>query len=102
MTNYEIFVKFDDRNIVFTQKYVVGKQQIRLYHLSGREKTDVSACLDFLKKLQKKYGFSSSTNWSTFFFSYFDDGNNICVYQFVSEGEIEKRMFEQFCSLAIF
>ena len=48
MTNYEIFDllcfdfedKFDDGNIAFTQKYV-GKQQIRLYHLSGREKIDV-------------------------------------------------------------
>ena len=46
MTNYEIFDllysdfedKFDDGNIVFTQKYVVDKQQIRLYHLSEREK----------------------------------------------------------------
>ena len=110
MTNYEIFDllysdfedKFDDGNIVFTQKYVVDKQQIRLYHLSGREKINVLTCLDFLNKLQEKYGFSSSTNWSPFFFSYFGTGNNIFVYQFVRENEDEKSMFEQICSLAIY
>ena len=108
MTNYEIFDllcfdfedKFDDGNIAFTQKYV-GKQQIRLYHLSGREKIDVFMCLDFLNKLQENCGFSCSTNWSPFFFSYFEAGNNICVYQVVSENEDEKRMFEQICSLVI-
>ena len=93
--------KFDNDNIVFTQKYLLGKQQIHLYHLSGRENIDVFTCLDFLNKLQEKNGFSSSTNWSPFFSSYFDVGNNICVYQFVSENENVKRMFEQFCSLAI-
>ena len=93
--------KFDNDNIVFTQKYLLGKQQIHLYHLSGRENIDVFTCLDFLNKLQETNGFSSSTNWSPFFSSYFDAGNNICVYQFVSENENTKRMFEQFCSLAI-
>ena len=109
MRNYETFDllysdfndKFDDDNTAFTQKYVVGTLQIRLYDLSRREKTDVFTCLDFLNKLQEKYGFSFYTNWSSFCFSYFDVGNNICVYQFDSENEYGERMFEQFCSLAI-
>ena len=69
MRNYETFDllysdfkdKFGDSNTTFTQKYIVSKQLIRFYHLSGREKIDVFMCLDFLNKLQEKYGFSFST-----------------------------------------
>ena len=46
MTTYEIFDplycdlknRFDEDIVVFTQKYVVGYQQIHLYHLNGTEK----------------------------------------------------------------
>ena len=47
MTNYEIFDllysefrdKFDDNNFVFTQKYVVDKQQIRIHFLKKEKKS---------------------------------------------------------------
>lgn len=76
MTNYEIFDplycdfkdRFDEDIVVFAQKYVVGYQQIHLYHLNGKEKNDALSCLAFLKKLQEKFGFSS-TKWSPFYFN---------------------------------
>ena len=64
MTNYEIFHllysefrdKFDDDNVVFTQKYIVGKRQIRIHFLNEKKKKiDVVECLDFLNKLQEKF-----------------------------------------------
>ena len=63
MSNYEIFHllysefrdKFDDDNVVFTQKYVVGKRQIRIHFLNEEKKNDVVECLDFLNKLQEKF-----------------------------------------------
>ena len=62
MTNYEIFHllysefrdKFDDDNVVFIQKYVVGKQKICIHFLKD-EKNDVVECLNFLNKLQEKF-----------------------------------------------
>lgn len=76
MTDYEIYDllysnfkdKFDDDNIVFTQKYMVGHQKIHICHLKVKKKIDAFDCLDFLNKLQEKYGFSS-TKWSPFLFS---------------------------------
>lgn len=108
MTNYEIFDllycdfkdKFDEDNVVFTQKYVIGHQQILLYRLKGKEKFDAFACLEFLNNLQEKYGFSS-TKLSPFYFNYFNANDSICEYQFVSENEDEKRMYEHFRSHAI-
>ena len=59
MTNFETFDllysefrdKFDDGNVFFIQKYVVGKQQIRIHFLNEEKKIDVVECLDFLNKL---------------------------------------------------
>ena len=75
---------------MFTQKYVIGHQQICLYHLKGKEKIDVFACLEFLNCLQEKFAYHAS--WSPFYFNYFNAENGIFVYQSVSENEDEKRV----------
>ena len=90
MTSYEISnllysdlrQKYEDDNLVFTQKYTVGRQ-----------------CLDFLNKLQEKYAYCSQ--WTSFYFSQFPTPHNIVVYQFLSENKKEVRMHEHFCRLAI-
>ena len=54
MTNYEVFKllytdqrhKFEGENRVFSQKYTIGQQQIRIHCLKD-EKLDVVECLDF-------------------------------------------------------
>lgn len=99
MTDYEIYDllysnfkdKFDDDNIVFTQKYMVGHQKIHICHLKVKKKIDAFDCLDFLNKLQEKYKMVS-----IFIFNHFDVNNNICVYQFVSENEEKKRRRRSF------
>ena len=61
MSNYEIFdllysdviKKFDAENRVFTHKYVVGKQRIRIHLLKPDEETDPFEILDFSNKLQE-------------------------------------------------
>ena len=61
MTNYEIFEllyaafrdKFDDENVVFTQKYVVGKQQIRIHFLNEEKKLMLLNVLIFLTNCKK-------------------------------------------------
>ena len=73
--------KFDDDNVVFTQKYEVGKQQIRIYFSKKEKKINVVECLNFLNKLQKKFAYVS--DWTSFYFNCFDAGNNIAaVYLF--------------------
>ena len=83
MANSEIFDllysefrhKFEDDNRVFTQKYVVGKQQIRIHFLKEYNKIGVVQRLDFLNKLQEKFAYIS--DWTTFSFNCFVSGNNI-------------------------
>ena len=61
MSNYEIFdllysdviKKFDTENRVFTHKYVVGKQRIRIHLLKPDEEIDPFEILDSLNKLQE-------------------------------------------------
>ena len=73
--------KFDDDNVVFTQKYEVGKQQIRIYFSKKEKKINVVECLNFLNKLQKKFAYVS--DWTSFYFNCFDAGTNIAaVYLF--------------------
>ena len=92
--------KFDDDNVVFTQKYEVGKQQIRIYFSKKEKKINVVECLNFLNKLQKKFAYVS--DWTSFYFNCFDAGNNIAaVYLFQSENEDQICMYEHFCNLAI-
>ena len=103
MINYEIFDllysefrhKSDDDNVVFTQQYVVGKLQIRIQFLKEENKIDVVECLVFLNKLQGKFVYVS--DWLPFYFNCFKAGNNIFVYQFVSETEHQILMYEHFC-----
>ena len=107
MTNYEIFDlvfgdfndKFEENDLIFTQKYVVGHQQISIYALKDKENVDVVACLDFLKGLQEKFAYHNS--WSPFYVNYFDDNNGIRVNRFFCKNEEEKRMYERFCDLSI-
>ena len=107
MTSYEISDllysdlrhKYEDDNLVFTQKYTVGRQQIRIHCLKNEKKLDVIECLDFLNKLQEKYAYCSQ--WTPLNFSQFPTPHNIIVYQFLSENEEEVRIYEHFCRLAI-
>ena len=64
-----------------------------------KKKIAVVEYLDFLNKLKEKFAYVS--DWTQFYFICFNAGNNIVVYQFISENENEIRMFEHFCSLAI-
>ena len=67
MTNYKIFDllysesrhKFEDDNGIFTQRYVVGKQQIRIDSLKEENRISQVECLDFLNKLQEKFAYGS-------------------------------------------
>ena len=69
-------------------------------HFSKDEKKiDITACLDFLSKLQEKY--EVGRDWSPFYFHCFESRNNICVYEFESTNLEEIRIYENFCSLAI-
>ena len=75
MSSYEIFdllfsdfmKKFDANSRVFTHKYVVGKQQIRIHLLKSDDKLNVNECLDFLKKAQEPFGYYK--DWSKLHFS---------------------------------
>ena len=106
MTKYEIFgLAFDDsmdkieeNDLIFTQKFVVGDQQISIYALNDKQKVDVVTCLDFLNRLQEKFVYHNS--WYPFCFNYFGDNNDIRVHRFC-KNEDEKRLHEHFCNLAI-
>ena len=62
MSNYEIFdhlysdvvEKFNADNRVFTHKYVVGKQRIKIYLLKINEETNSDEILDFFKQVTGK------------------------------------------------
>lgn len=106
MTNYGIFDflyselrhTFENDNFVFTQKYLVGKQRIRIYCFKDK-KNDLVVCLHFLNKLQRKYVCCS--DWSPFYFSRFKNACNILFYPFLSKNEEEIRRYEHFCCLGI-
>ena len=55
--------------------------------------------MDFLSHLQEKLAYHNS--WTPFCFTYFDNNNGIRVYKFICKNEDEKRMYDQFCCLAI-
>ena len=96
MSNYETFdllyfdeiKKFDADSRVFTHKYVVGKQRIRIHLLKFNEQIDPVEILDFLNKLQEKYSYHS--DGSPFYFSsHFLKHQNIKIFGFLSENEEE-------------
>ena len=109
MSTYEIFdllysdliEKFGSDNRIFTHKYLVGKQRIRL-HLLKPETEDLDPVeeLDFLNKLQEKYSYGS--HWCRFHFSnYRLKYQNIIIFKFLSQNEEEIRMYQRFCELTI-
>ena len=109
MSTYEIFdlfysdliEKFESGNMIFTHKYVVGKQRIRLHLLKPETKDlDPVEILDFLKKLQEKYSYDS--HWSRFRFSNYPiKYQNIMIFEFSSQNEKEIRMYQHFCDLTV-
>ena len=70
MSTYKIFDllftdvkdKFEDENCVFTQKFVIGVQQIRVYRLNQSSKIDVGKALETLNDLQEKFAYHE--HWS--------------------------------------
>ena len=112
MSRYEIFdllyldliQKFESDNRIFTHKYVVGKQKIRLHLLKPEtedlEPVEIHQILDFLNKLQEKYSYDS--HWSHFHFSNYPlKYQNIMISEFLSQNEEEIRMYQCFCDLTI-
>ena len=76
--NYKIFdllcsdviEKFGSDDRVFTQKYVVGKQRIRMHLLRpDDEDLDPAEIVDLLNKLQEKYSYHSI--WTPCYFSWY-------------------------------
>ena len=109
MTSYEIFdllcadvtKKFRSDNRIFTYKYVVGKQRIRI-HILKQETEDIDPVdiLNFLNQLQQNYGYHS--NWSRFYFNcFYLPDQKITIFEFLAQNEEEIRMFQHFCDLAI-
>ena len=88
MTPHEIFdllcadvtKKFRSDNIIFTYKYVVGKQRIRTHILKQEtEDIDLVNILNFLNQLQQECGYHS--NWSRFYFNCFNlPDQNITIF----------------------
>ena len=87
--------KFDADSCVFTQKYVVGKQQITIHRLKSNDKLNVNECLDS----QESFGYYK--DWSKFHFPYFVASHNVMVFQFLSTNDNEVLMYNNFCALAI-
>ena len=108
-TSYEIFdllfadvtKKFRSDNRIFTYKYVVGKQRIRI-HILKQETKDIDPVdiLNLLNQLQQNYGYHS--NWGCFYFNCFNlSDQNITIFEFLVQNKEEIRMFQHFCDLAI-
>ena len=56
--------KFHGGDRVFTQKYIVSLQQIRIYQLKESSKIDIIKALKCLNELQEKYAYHHY--WSIF------------------------------------
>ena len=106
MSTYEIFDllyddfknTFDGDDIVFTQRYVVGQQQIRVYQLKDSSKTEFVKALDFLTGYKKSTCVIFTVRA---FFKTFEARNGICVFEFFSLNKNKKELYEQFCDFAI-
>ena len=109
MTPYEIFgllcadvtKKFRSDNRIFTYKYEVGKQRIRI-HILKQETEDIDPVdiLNFLNQLQQNYGYHS--NCRRFYFNCFNlPDQNITIFEFLAQKEEEIGIFQHFCDLAI-
>ena len=100
----DLIEKFEPDNRIFTHKYVVGKQRIRLHLLKAEtedlDPVEIYQILDFLNKLQEKYSYDS--HWSRFRFSNYPlKYQNIMTFEFLSQNEEEIRMYQLFCDLTI-
>ena len=91
--SYEIFSlvcadvsqKFKSKSRIFTYKYIVGKQRIRIHMLNQTiEDIDPVEVLDFLNQLQQNYGYDSHRG--RFRFSCFRD-QNIAIFEFLAQNE---------------
>ena len=88
MSHYEIFdllyfdviEESDADNMVFTHKYVVGKQRIRIHLLKPDGPIDPVEILDFLNKLHVKYAYHSPLYFSSYSLKY----QNITIFDFFS------------------
>ena len=86
MSHYEIFdllyfdviEESDADNMVFTHKYVVGKQRIRKHLLKPDGPIDPVEILDFLNKLHVKYAYHSPLYFSSYSLKY----QNITIFDF--------------------
>ena len=97
MSTYEIFdhlysdliKKFESDSRIFTHKYVVGKQRIKLHWLKPEtEDLNPVDIPDFLNKLQEKY--SDDSHCSRFHFSNYPlKYQNIIIFEFLSQNEEE-------------
>ena len=93
MASYEFFYllcadvtkKFGSDNRIFTYKYVVGNQRIRMHILKHEtEDLDPVDILNFLNQLQQNYGYHS--NWSRFYFNCFNiSDQNITIFEFLGQ-----------------
>ena len=92
MTPHEIFdllcadvtKKVRSDNTIFTYKYVVGKQRIRIHILKQEtEDIDPGNILNFLNQLQQDYGYHLT--WSRFYFNCFNlPDQNITIFDFLA------------------
>ena len=74
-------------NRIFTYKYVVGKQRMRIQILKQEaEDIDSVKILNFLNQLQQNYSYHS--NWSRFYFNCFNlTDQNITIFEFLAQNE---------------
>ena len=75
-------ISFFSDNRIFTYKYVVNKQRIRI-HILKQETEDIDPVdiLDFLNQLQQNYAYHS--NWNRFCFNCFNlPDQNITIFAF--------------------
>ena len=87
--------KIGPDNRIFTYKYVVGKQRIRL-HILIQETEDIDPVdiLDFLNHLQKNYDYHS--NWNRFYFNCFNlPDQNIKIFKFFGSESIFRWRYER-------
>ena len=55
--------------------------------------------LETLNDLQERFAYYK--HWSPFFLKTLDTGNGICLFEFTSQDENDKWMYEHFCNFAI-
>ena len=103
--SYEVFgymfckfkKSFEDKPLIFTQKYVVGQQLISVYMIGNTADFEAKRALDYLNDFQRKY--VEQAGWTPFFLSVvksFDDYHDNFCYKFVSKNPKEKEMYEHF------